>query len=372
MSSTTPPNAITLEQLTGMLREAGELPHGAVLSIRSRANPAFNSTAEHLEVRYTPDAPAEAPRRLFFKRSLPVEWARECGEAEVAFYRLVADLPDHPPMTARCYAAGIDPQTHDSFVLLQDVSQTHHAPLTRDQQIAKGGAVPSSDDIPPVVEALARFHAYWHQHPLLGSEAAPIAHWFQNAESYIDYTQRRIRAWEALRRDEADCPPDEIARYYDLLISRMPRLWTRFWEPRIATRAHLTLTHGDAYFANFLCPNEAGAAPTYLIDWQSPEAFLGASDLATLIASFWTSAQRNEHQREERMLRRYHQTLLSYGVTGYSWEAFLADYRLALLDWLLVPLQDRYDGSAAGYWRPKMQCLFAACCDHHCETLLSE
>lgn len=362
---------VTAEWLTHVLREAGELPQGVVQSVVSRANSAFNAVVTHLELMFTADAPASAPRALVLKRSLPVEWARHCGAKEVGFYRLVASLSDHPRMTVRCYGAEVDAQTGDSWLLLEDVSATHHPPQTRDQQIAQGGNLPSAGDISLTVAALAQFHAYWWEHPRLGEEVTPVAHWFQDAAHFAAYTERRTRAWEALRTAESDWLPEDVTRFYDTLIARMPFLWTRYWQPRFASRAHVTLTHGDAYFANFLCPNAGVPAPTYLIDWQSPETFLAASDLVTLIATFWTRTQRTEESREERMLRQYHQVLLAHGVTGYSWESLLADYRLALLDWALVPLQDRLDGSAADYWWPKMQCLLAACRDHHAETLLT-
>jgi hypothetical protein len=134
----------------------------------------------------------------------------------------------------------------------------------------------------------------------------------------------------------------------------------------------MTLTHGDAYFCNFLCPNEPGAGPTYLLDWQSPEVYLAASDLVNLCATFWTPAQRRQDGREDRLLRRYHDRLVANGVTRYTWHDLRRDYRLAVIDWLLVPLQDRADGSPTDYWWPKMQCLAAAFEDLDCAALLAE
>jgi hypothetical protein len=55
---------------------------------------------------------------------------------------------------------------------------------------------------------------------------------------------------------------------------------------------------------------------TYLIDWQTAAAHLGSQDLVNLIATFWTSKQRRERDRERRLLRRYLQTLHTCGVSG--------------------------------------------------------
>ena len=54
-----------------------------------------------------------------------------------------------------------------------------------------------------------------------------------------------------------------------------------------------------------------------LIDWQSPAAHIGAADLVTMCATFWTPAQRAEGGREQGVLR-----------NGYSlYFAFFIQYR---------------------------------------------
>ena len=127
--------------LTERLRTSGALP-GTVRTLGSRTNASFNSAITHLEPTYSPGAP-EAPRNIILKRSLPVAWARECGAMEVRFYRMVARLTDHPPITVRCYDAAIDPETGDSFLLLEDLTPTHVAPQTRDEQITRAPSLPS-------------------------------------------------------------------------------------------------------------------------------------------------------------------------------------------------------------------------------------
>lgn len=72
------------------------------------------------------------------------------------------------------------------------------------------------------------------------------------------------------------------------------------------------------------------------------------------------------------VLRRYHAVLQARGVRGYAWEELLTDYKLAVIDWLLTPVQDRQDGSTRDYWWPKMQCLAGACEDLSCLDLLTE
>jgi len=88
-----------------------------------------------------------------------------------------------------------------------------------------------------------------------------------------------------------------------------------------------------------------------------------------LCATFWTSEQRHAAQREKN-LRCYHTTLQAHGVTNYSWDNLLTDYKCGLIYWLLMPVQDRFGGASKDYWWPKMQCLLSAFHDWHCEELL--
>jgi hypothetical protein len=131
------------------------------------------------------------------------------------------------------------------------------------------------------------------------------------------------------------------------------------------------LLHGDAYFSNFLCPLEETNAPAVLLDWQSPCWDVGALDLVNLCATFWSREQRADRQRELEVLRTYHAALCAAGVRGYTFEDLCLDYRLGLVYWLLVPVQDAHDGSVRDYWRPKMHNLIDAFTDWDCEELLA-
>jgi thiamine kinase-like enzyme len=360
----------TPERLTAILRRHRTLPQCEVLTVRQRKNPAFNSVVTHLELSYTHSAPATAPNALVLKANLSAEWAKEAGRVEVAFYRMIAALPDRPSIVVPCYDAQYDPETGDSHLLLLDVSSTHHAPLTRDQQLTPGSNVPDDAEADAVVEALARFHACWWNHPMLGSFPCAIAHWFRDEQGFQQFQERRRVAFRELMMAEESWFPAEYARTYEAILAGLPHLWERYWRPRTVGKRGLTLTHGDAYFSNFLCPNLGTGGGVLLLDWQSPEGYLGASDLANLLATFLNSAQRKEGGREDRLLRLYHTTLKQAGVQDYSWQALLLDYRLTILDWLLVPLQDRHDGSRRDYWWPKMQYLMEGFRDWRCAELL--
>jgi hypothetical protein len=362
-------DSITAQWLTDTLQEAGALSRGEVVAVASRANAAFNSAAAHLDLTYSPDAPGSAPRRLFLKRNVDTVWGRAAGKSEVAFYRLAAPHLDQLPMLVPCYAAAHDLVTGNSCLLLLDVSETHVAPVTRDQQIA-GEAVPPTPLLGLAVDALAAFHAYWWEHPVLGQDpATEVTWWYRDASHYAAHVERRRREWAAFIEAEGAWFPSDLRALYEGVLERLPLLWERALGPRVTALRQLTLGHGDCYLTQFLCPRPDASGPTYLIDWQDTGADFNAFDLVHLFG-FWTPEQRHADGREERLLRRYHAGLVAHGVRDYAWENLLGDYWLLLTILLLYPMWDATNGSARSYWWPKMQRFAAAYRDHGSATLL--
>jgi hypothetical protein len=255
-------------------------------------------------------------------------------------------------------------------LLLQDLAPTHQPPVTRAQQIGPVEAVPPAAQIAECIETLGMLHAFWWQHLLLGEGHFDVGYWSRTRERFDAYLQRRTNSWQRVAAQEDASLPEDVRTLYEQALARLPSYWERYLEPRFRSSRHLTLAHGDAYFANFLCPIPPRTGTAYLLDWQSPEFDIGAYDLATLCATFWTREQRHTARREDRILHQYFDSLKTHGVRHYPWEDLLLDYRHALIFWLLMPVQDAADGSARDYWWPKMRCLLAAFSDWHCGALL--
>ncbi len=364
------PDPVTPAWLTAVLRQAGLLQQGEVVAVEQGTMRAFNSQIHRLLLRYSADATSELPASLILKRNNESTWGKEVGADEVKFYQVTASLPDHPPILIPCYAAAYDEASGNSYLLLQDLSETHRPPVTRDQQIGIKEAVPSAIHIEQVVDALARLHAYWWEHPLLHTATFEVGYWSRNEGRFELYRQRRTNSWRRVIEREEVWFPDDLRTLYEQILANLRHHWEQYIEPRFRTRTNLTLTHGDTYFANFLCPKEPATGTAYLLDWQSASFDLAGYDLVNLIAPFWTSEQRRKDQREDKILRRYYNVLQAQGVTGYSWDDLITDYRASLVDWLLIPIQDAADGSRKDYWWPKMQCLAAAFRDWRCDELL--
>jgi hypothetical protein len=355
-------DAITPEWLTTVLRVSGALPDGSVTAISVRDTSAFNSAASHLTVTYSADAPANAPRALFLKRNIPAAWAVEAGRVEVAFYRAMAPHATHLPMLIPIYAALVDETREASTLLMLDVSATHAPPLTGDD-LRSGNSIPSDAQLGQMIDALAGFHAYWRQRPELGDEFI-VTPWASDEGVFAAHAARRQAEWARFIAAEGDWFADDLRAFYEREIARFPQLWQNGLGERMTSKRDLTLTHGDCYFSQFLCPQPGVSAPSYLVDFQGACADLPGWDLIHMFAFCWTRDQRRSGDREQRALRRYHAALLANGANDCSWNELLAIYRIALTFGLFYPVWDETNGSPRSYWLPKLRNIVAAYEDH--------
>jgi hypothetical protein len=354
----------TPDWLTSLLRQRGVLGAGQVLAVDQRASGAWNSSSHYLEVRYSSDAPLDAPRRLFLKMSLEPEWGRE----EVEFYRFVEEKRASLPMLVRCYDAALS-EDGRSHLLLDDLSATHFTPVTKEQLLA-GETMPSQEQLELMVDAIAGFHAYWWEHPRLGDGFARIRGWFDGEDAYKEHTERRKGEWSSFVEQAGHLISVEVREMYEKVLSNFPALWELYLADRFGPMCGITLSNGDCYFIQFLCPREPEGKIAYLIDFDSVGANLPAYDLVYMFATFWTPEQRKEQGWEENLLRRYHNALLAHGISGYGWHDLLRDYRLCVLYMIFDPVWDQTDGASEEYWLPKLHCLTGAFKDLDCASLL--
>ncbi|HEY7850265.1 MAG TPA: hypothetical protein VIC27_09395, partial [Ktedonobacterales bacterium] len=201
---------ITTEWLTEALRVAGALPSGAVVACETRANAAFNSAACHLTLTYSADAPSDAPRQLFLKRNLEVDWAVEAGRDEVAFYKAMAPRYDQLPMLIHCYAALVDETRSASTLLMADVATTHTAPLLRDDQISESArGIPAPAALDQAIDALAAFHAAWLERPELGVQFE-VNSWYSDADAFAAQVEERRADWTRFIASEGAWFPADL------------------------------------------------------------------------------------------------------------------------------------------------------------------
>ncbi|MCB0036122.1 MAG: aminoglycoside phosphotransferase family protein [Anaerolineales bacterium] len=323
MKPITSVDQITPAWLTQILRQRGHLNQGYVISVAAQGNhstategPGFQRR-NRIEIQYSSDVTPSAPHRLYLKAQ-DGALHQDAGEREVAFYLSAAAQMPYSPAPV-CFDAAYDSDSGAYHLLLEDISETHRTvhpeePATR-------------SDMNKMLDALARLHAHWWGHPQLGQSIGTIPAPEEIRASfirlgnvfpeYVDYLGDRLSVERRRVYEKV------LDKYSDVLISRL------------AQHKTLTLVHDDAHAGNFLLPRQATGQRVYLIDWQQWGVHVGLHDVAYLIALFWYPERRT--QMEQSAVQGYHDRLGEYGVVGFDWQTCWDDYRLQVIENLLVP-----------------------------------
>jgi thiamine kinase-like enzyme len=304
---------VTTEWLTAKLRAKGVLSTGSVTAVSASSKQAtFGSSVWRLEARYTQDAPPDVPKKLFLKVSEPAlapgEFDPQQLLKEAFFYSTVAPMMD-AAFTIPCFDTAYSSETGAAHILLQDLSDTHSTV-----------PIPVLNNCERAVDALARLHAFWWDHPRLGKDIGRFPSWEKRQQEWAE-TEKCTNDFISALGDQIAQPWREV---YGLVLPSLPKLFQRH-----ATGKHLTLVHGDAHLGNFLFPKAFEDAPTFLIDWQFWHPTIGGTDLAFLMAVEWETDVRRT--LEEPLLRRYYSALFANGVQNYTWEDCWNDYRLSVI-----------------------------------------
>ena len=122
---------------------------------------------------------------------------------------------------------------------------------------------------------------------------------------------------------------DVFRRALDYFRAQMPeRMETRFHAGK-----NITVLHGDLHPGNVLLPKTDGGRALF-IDLEAVRMGLGAEDLVMLLALHTAP----EKEKALPLLERYHRRLCE-SVSGYAFEALLADYRIFLAEGLFFPVK---------------------------------
>ncbi len=310
---------LTADWLTDVLREKSVLEHGHVTAVQVVRTSHMASLNYFLDLQYSPDVSAAAPKTLFLKLSRPDRLPLTASEVEY-YTRIVGQTSFK--LTPICYAAEFDSEKGAYHILLEDVSATHSG--------LSLAYPPTPDHAQQMATTLARLHASWWQKPTLNTVAdLPTEAVIMR---YVDKCLTGLQPMFSFLGDRL------TADQHDL-ITTLTKQYPRWMLKRIEQIPNqLTLIHGDCHNANWLLPKADGEP--YLIDRQpfdwSLTCWLGTSDLTYMMIHWWYPAYRE--RIEETMLRTYHSELLAQGITNYAWEQLWDDYCLCAIQSLYVPL----------------------------------
>ena len=294
------------------------------------------------------------PKSLFLKSCRGTKGF--IADSEFLYYtRDYSELIDAP--IPKCYYGDFSRESGDYVLLLEDLSKTHYS--NKDIR-------PTSDHTLTVATELARVHSYrW------GKKAGEVGS-LCDSEAQI---QRFISEISRGLSPIMDVVKDEIPREWSRTIERVFERHPQLMMDRARRLSGQTLVHGDANPSNVLSPHDP-QGKTYLIDRQpfdwSITFWLGVDDLVYMTTPFWETEDRR--RLEQAMLKHYHDSLLSFGVSDYAWNECLADYKLCLAHGIYVAVGW---GSGTGIdkmrwlWQRQLERSLRAFFDWDCDALLS-
>ncbi len=308
---------VTSEWLTVALRASGGLGE-ATVTVRDLqpigSESGFASQVGRVDLvvsRPTPSLPG----------SMVVKLAEGKYAREGAFYSRI--WPDVGARTPACYFAAHQAESGRSVLLLEDLRTARFGDAARSWSQAEAESI---------VDALAGLHARWWNSPNLDL-LAWLPPYGDVGPQLEKLPARRIVFMERFGPMVSRDLDDLTLGLGQQVAGRLRRLSAR---PQ-------TLLHGDLHLDNVAFLNGESGQPV-LLDWQCVAKGLGVVDLACFIS---TGSPEERRASEQSLLERYHAGLAAAGVTGYSLETVMHDYRVALLRWWI--------GTVNGYGSPDAQ-----------------
>ena len=327
------PESMTAEWLTQALRQNGTITTASVLSFQTQTVGAEGEgiTGQMVRVKpvYDRQEPAAPPALIAKFHALDAQTRAAANSLgmyanEFRFYRHGAGRAGLP--TPRCYYGDF----HESgltVLLLEDLAPARSP-----------GWDMNSSQVELVVQQIARFHAFWWEHPqladILGAENPAI---IQEVLAMLQHIVQE--KWGSVLGQVGETLPQPMREIGQRIVNHWATIGSQ-----VRLRSPRTLIHGDFGGDNLFFAAADGGAQFSVIDWQLSARGKGTYDVGMLIGGLPTEQRRKS---EMGLLRMYHQILVENGVEGYSFEQCLDDYRLAQLDCfarLVYVLRDPFPG----------------------------
>lgn len=232
-------------------------------------------------------------------------------QRETMFYRELATESGIP--VPDCYFADLDPDFGDFVLLLEDLIALEEGDEIAGCSLAQAALV---------VRSLARLHARW---------------WNDGGVAGLDWlggdadTPTGTKTLQARYQDAWGRTTDTLA---DIYAPELFMIADKFGDGLSAVleasaSGNQTLNHGDCHLGNLFFRDDE----VVFTDWQNVMVTSPALDIAYFIQGSLPVETRRSHERE--LLDIYLSTLRENGVTGYSPDQLIEDYRRGLLRTLI-------------------------------------
>ena len=322
---------------TEYLREILNRPEGQAVTRTQITEVADSNTARVIKAAVWIEADGDTcVRKLFIKtakRDRAENTYHEMSMKEGMFYKFIRENPVDGLPVPKCYDAYVSNEAGEFVIVLEDMSDHYSAP--DDTALADNNTWFSC------AKSLARFHAGFWNHEAIDPADAQTE---EELEAEALSLRERLRSF----LDDFAAEFDEkikttLNRAMDINIQSIKET-----SGRIRNRNNVTICNGDSHIRNFLLPTEANGGPL-IVDFQFWGEGIGAGDLAHLTRVSFSDELKREVQIP--LVRRYYDTLLACGVTGYTWEDCWRDYRMYAATMALIPFfQYTYFGLRYDEW----------------------
>jgi len=336
------PSEVTPKLATSWLRQSGVLDSGDVIDVNFGAVRSTDiSTTTSLSLTYSKPVPAACPGSLFFKSSAA---DRLDSNAELRFHQLAEAVLQGQALLP-FYAGGYSTDSRSCYLVLENVSKSHilNPRLDEPDWFRSEYTLQSAQQI---VDGFAQVHSHFWGDAQLGLTMGihPEDNLLPDEGDIMGgYAYDRDRVDRFLLHLDARTEP----RIKDLF-RRVSEVYPKLLLARIQSGVNLTLTHCDPHTGNVLVPINPQTHKVAIVDWANYTQWIGVHDLSSHFVPFWYRSVRRAV--EERMIRRYHESLLRAGVSGYTWDQCWYDYRLGVVGQFNRRIKHDPFNSAVGVW----------------------
>ncbi len=302
---------ITAGWMTQVLRSSGALADGhEVTSLDAEPFAVGVGLLSQLHrVRLAYSEGAEAPDTLIVKFPIDIPHQRAIADAfnvygrEVKAYREVA--PHSPILTPTVHAAIHDADESHCCIVMEDL--TGHVQ-------ADGAAGATWEQACAAIDALASFHARWHEHPELTEMSTTF---FDHGDPMFLGALPPVyeAGWPRTKELAADLLTDEVIAFGDRWVDHLPVMLQRSSMPK-------TILHNDWRSDNMFHTDDG---TPIVFDFQITGVGNGAFDLAYYLSQ---SLERDTIRgRRPELVQRYVEQLATHGIERDA-EAVLDDVRV--------------------------------------------
>lgn len=233
---------------------------------------------------------------------------------EVDFYKNIKKYPN-VDVLPNCYYEEYNENTGQTVLVLEDLSKDYFSIPIADIKL---------EDILSCCSTLSKFHSvFWNNNDLSERNS--------NHHKTVSESKKMISTFFDDNLHLIPCKWFEnINAAYKIYVELLTDEYYRKQKTN-----NITLLNGDAHISNFMFSKKPNKQPK-MVDFQFQKIGIGCLDLAHLTRK--TTAVCKNKQDHEGVVRRYHDSLIEYGIKNYTYEQCFYDYQRCVATLILNPI----------------------------------